>query len=92
MINVAKQHFLFFFSFCLSKDEGLGSWGEENPATDLGPAEEGTDHLLGHTEKAVQTMQRKNERGEIRTVNEFTGHRKKTTFNGWAPFFSMSIP
>lgn len=47
-----------------SKDKKHSRRGEENPATDLGPAEEGTDHLLGHTEKGVQTMQRKDERGE----------------------------
>ncbi len=66
------QNQMLFLSFL--KVESLGSWGKKNPATDLGPAEEGTDHLLGHTEKAVQTMQRKNERGEISTVNKFTEH------------------
>lgn len=65
VVNVAKAEVIWS---CLSKDKGHSSWGEKNPATDLGPAEEGTDHLLGHTEKAVQTMQRKNERGVVRTV------------------------
>lgn len=50
--------------FYPTTDEGISHRGEENPATNLGPTEEGTDHLLGHTEKAVQTLQRQNERSE----------------------------
>lgn len=42
-------------------DESNSHRGKENPATNLGPTEEGADHLLGHTEKAVQTVQGQNE-------------------------------
>lgn len=44
--------------------EGNCHRGEENPATNLGPTEEGADHLLGLTEKAVQKLQRQDEGSE----------------------------
>lgn len=45
-------------------DEGISHRREENPATNLGPTEEGADHLLGHTKEAVQIVQGQDEGSE----------------------------
>lgn len=56
---------LWVFFLFLFLDEDDGSRREEVPAADFGSAEEGAHHLPGQPEETVQTVQRKNQRGDL---------------------------